>query len=363
MRDVKRRAPASWTKERFAPEARLIRLPTWRVNADGSGDLWHEKAQVWRRIDAIFVDALETLKEGRTFEEGYERALRRQTEQLRPNHIRAWLRRFWYELHRSGYIEIPFEPAPELYAGRYRHLRELGRGGVGIANLCADEKEAGRLVVVKHAWGYLHRTHQTDKGMRNEGRTLKAFDHSGIVRFFDEFEERDLYHLVREFADGEPLPDACKDGIEPERRRRIARQVADMLRHVHEREHVFLDVTPKQFVLRADGSPLAVDVGLCRPHDGGIASLRAPVGSRGYAAPEVIARKGATLATDVFGFGCLYYYLCVGSTPAHMVTAEQRVADLRRKGGADEDAALVARLTADDPKERPQDMDAVLALL
>ena len=79
----------------------------------------------------------------------------------------------------------------EVFAGRYRRVKELGRGGIGIAHLCLDEKTgedvvaaasrasedqdgSRRFVVVKHAWGYLGPIDRADKMMRAENEALKA---------------------------------------------------------------------------------------------------------------------------------------------------------------------------------------------
>ena len=360
-------APApgtDWSAARFAPDATLVRLPQWRMLPDGHGEMLHEKSGVWKRIHPIYVAALEAIRDGATFEVAYTRALEVRGDELRPNHVRAYLRRFYWTLHESGYIHIPLEEPPDVFRGRYRRKKELGRGGVGVAHLCHDERE-GRHVVVKHAWGYLQMPDRADRGVRREGEVMKRLDHPGVARFFDEFEERGLYHLVREFADGTPLGEAWrKDGARSaDERKRMGIEMADIIAHVHERGFLFLDITPGNFILLADGRPQVIDVGICRPHQHGVVAITAPMGSRGYASPEVIDRVEATFRSDVFGFGCVYHSFLTGHTPGHRWRDEERRAALEKAGAPADERELVLACCAHDPAARPADMREVIGRL
>lgn len=366
MRDVTEEEPkrALPRMERFTPEAVLVRLPEWRRRDDGGWEMLHEKTGRWDKIHPIFAAALEALREGATYEETVQRALPDATSELRENHVRIYLRRFLWQLHESGHVRLPFEEPPPVFEGRYRRLRELGRGGIGIAHLCHDEKE-DRLVVVKHAWGYRQPADRADRAMRYEADIMRAFDHPNVARFYDEFEIEGVYHLVREYADGRPLGEVQRAGELRDRAARLGvlREVADVVAHVHDRGFVFLDTTPNNFVLRADGTPLVIDIGLCRPHDAGEVALRGPLGSRGYAAPEVIEGKRASLRSDVFGYGCLHHVLVAGAPPGHKWTREQRAEALAAAGAPADEAELVLACCADAEEARPVDMRDVLARL
>lgn len=346
---------------RFTPEPRVVDLPAWRTNPDGSGFVKNPKTGVEERLDPIFVSALESLRAGLTFAQAAERADAVAAGRVKPNHVRIYLRQYYYQLHRQGSIVIPFEDPPEIFVERYRWIKELGRGGIGIAHLCED-LQTKREVVVKHAWGYRTPAERSDKSMRREGEVMRAFDHPGIVPFIDEFEHTGLYHLVRGFADGRPLQSEFRtNGASPEPWRALARQAADIMTHIHARGYLLLDANPANFVLQKDGSPLLIDVGVCRSHENGRATYHTPTGARGYAAPEVIEGRDVTILSDVYAFGCLAEFLLTGKNPVHNPAPGEREA---RLASAPERAReVVLSCTKADPAQRPRDMAAVLALL
>lgn len=346
---------------RFTPEPRVVALPAWRSVADGSGFVVNPKTASEDRIDPIFVAALEALRDGLSFAQAAERADAVAGARLKPNHVRIYLRQFYYQLHRQGSIVIPFEEPPEVFADRYRWIKELGRGGIGIAHLCED-LQTKSVVVVKHAWGYRTPADRSDKSMRREGEVMQAFSHSGIVPFLDEFESTGLYHLVRGFGDGKPLQNAYRSqGAAPRDWRALARQAASIMLHIHEQGYLLLDANPANFVLQQDGSPLLIDVGVCRKHENGVATYHTPTGARGYAAPEVIEGRDVTIRSDVYAFGCLAEFLLTGHTPVHNPEPGEREA---RLASAPEGArALVLSCAAALPAQRPADMRAVLELL
>lgn len=349
--------------ERFTPEAIVVKLPRWRVHADGSGETYDETTGAWGKIHPILVRALESLRDGLGFEETYARALLSAGE-LKPNHVRGYLRRYFLQLEKRGHIRLPFEAPPAVFDGRYRRIRELGRGGAGVAHLCHDER-TDTVVVVKHAWGYLSPIDRADDVIRRESAVMQRFEHPGIVAWLGAFEHDGLHHMVRGYADGAPIPDAyARSGVLPvEARRAFAHAAADALAHVHERGHLFLDFTPGNLVIREDGSPLILDVGVCRPLVDGRVKLNGSTGSRGYAAPEIMDHREATPRSDVFSFGCFLHYLATGRTPGHRWGTPERRAALVEAGVPAAERDLILSLCADDPAARPADLRAVQALL
>lgn len=321
---------------RHRPDPRVIRSPAWREGPDGKPQLFVEKKGEWKTVHPIFVASLEALRDGGGFEEAVARCVPVGGE-LNEKHIRIYLRRHFWSLRNEGHLEIPLPPPPDVFHGRYRRLRELGRGGIGVAHLCRDasaesedERErsegAARWVVVKHAWGWLSPIDKADRTMREENEALKAFDHPGIPRHIEDFERDELLHIVRDFVEGEPIASrVARQGVPAQaERRRLARAAADIVRHMHERGYLFLDPTPQNFIVRPDGALVVIDVGICRRHEGGRALSQGQAGSRGYAAYEVVARDNIGVWSDAYGLGSLLYFLAAGKPPGHTWTEEER---------------------------------------
>lgn len=338
---------------RHRPDPRVIRLPAWREGPEGKPQLFVEKKNEWRTVHPIFIASLEALRDGGGFEEAVARCVPVGGE-LNEKHIRIYLRRHFWSLRNDGHLEIPLPPPPDVFHDRYARMKELGRGGIGIAHLCRDERTGGN-VVVKHAWGWLSPIDKADRTMREENEALKAFDHPGIPRHIEDFEREELLHIVRDFVDGEPVAlSVARQGVPArEERRRLARAAADIVLHMHERGYLFLDPTPQNFVVRPDGAVVVIDVGICRRHEGGRAVSQRQAGSRGYAAYEVMARDDIGVWSDVYGLGSLLYFLAAGRPPGHTWTAEERADAVAKLDVPEDERRLMLACWRRDTGARP----------
>jgi hypothetical protein len=145
------------------------------------------------------------------------------------------------------------EPRPTTVAGRYRVLREVGRGGMGSVWLAEDER-LGREVALK-AVGRLPGQSVTDQARAlREARSLAALNHPHVVGVYDAVAEDDHVWLVMEYVPGRTLAEIItQEGpLEPARAARIGAQVADGLAAAHARGTVHRDVKPGN-ILVAEG--------------------------------------------------------------------------------------------------------------
>lgn len=349
-----------------APEFRVLRLPRWRVDGERVlvDDAQTEVEQSWNLWTA---DVLE----GLAADEPYERLVDR-IQARWPVKERAWceavVRRFFYTLHRLKAIELVFESPKAFGRGRYETLKELGRGGVGVAWLCRDRTMA-REVVVKRAWDYFAPLAKTDALVRGETEVMRRLDHPGIAKPYDAFEEGGLHHLVREFARGEELSKWRGKGVQDDAvRRRLAREIADVVAHLHERGYILLDLRPANFFVDpATMKPMLIDVGHCKPLTDGVVDLGVPKpgrahGSPGFAAPETLEGR-ASPRTDVWGFGRLYYFMTTGQLPKQPMTTADLLAKMEALGAPEIDRRAVERCANDAVDARPASMREAVALL
>ena len=347
---------------RYRPEPRVIRLPQWRGWPGEKPELFLERREEWRVVHPIFIASLEALRDGGGFEEAVRRSIPLGGV-LNEKHIRIYLRRHFLQLANDGHLEIPLPPAPEVFHDRYVRVKEIGRGGVGIAHLCQD-KRTGANVVVKHAWGWLAPIDRADKTMREEDEALKAFDHPGIPRRIEGFERDGLLHIARDYVEGEPIAARISRERPPPRaeRLRLLLAVAGIVEHMHGRGYLFLDPTPNNFILRPDGQVVVIDVGICRRHENGRALRQGQAGSRGYAAPEVVARENIGVWSDVFSIACLHYFLATGKQSGHTWTPAERAEHVAKLDVPEDERSLMLACWSADPAARPTMAEVVAAL-
>lgn len=363
MRDLK--VPTVEDRDRFFPPPRLVRAPKWRPLPDGFGEFWREDRGEWERIHPMCIACIEGLETGLPFDETVRRA-HAVSPGFGAGQVHALLRKYVWKLATLGHVAFDLEPPPDVFDGRFRRVRELGRGGLGVAHLCEDLERPGAEVVVKHPWGVVQDIERGQKAIAIEAATMGAFDHRGIVRFHGTFEDRGLLHLVREYVEGEDLFEHCRRNGVPDRPRRLdlGRQVAEAVGHMHERGFLFFDMRPSNYVVDARADRVViVDIGNCGPHEGGRATLAGTKGSPGFTSPEVLREGWASVRSDVFGFGRLWYFLSTNKNPRRRFDEAGLKAKLEELGLPEEDRRIIETCSADRPEDRPASMQDVIGML
>lgn len=348
---------------RYQPEPEFVSAPEMRPLPDGYFELRLRASGTWTRIHPMLAEVARALEAGLALAEVVERA-----KPLCPPHnihlAERLVRNFVWRLSEEGHVRIPLEAPPEVFDGRYRWIKELGRGGIGVAHLCADEQDGGRAVVVKHAWGWNKPIERAEWSLRKEVHYLARLDHPRIPALVDAFEREGLLHMVRAFAPGSGLASVRPRLREVSSAERLAvlRGCAEALAHVHGRGLLYLDAKPDNFIL-GDAGPLLLDFGISRPLEGDVVHLRHAVGSPGFAAPEVVSGRVASVRSDVFSLGRVFLQLATGTTPRFRHKQEDVREKLVAAGVPEPEAGIILRMCADRPEDRYGSMAEVLAAI
>jgi hypothetical protein len=186
-----------------------------------------------------------------------------------------------------------------LARGRYRVLRELGRGGAGTVFAVRDLRTE-RVVALKlyHGRGPLERAR-----LRGEARVAASLAHPGVVRVFDLDES--LLSIAMEHIEAGSVRDALRRGPVPfARARRWLESACDTLAFVHAAGIVHRDLKPSNWLVRADDSVVLTDFGLARRiGERGSDSDGAGEGTLAYMPPEQREGAAAHPAADVHALG------------------------------------------------------------
>ncbi|MBA4064264.1 MAG: hypothetical protein C0501_11230 [Isosphaera sp.] len=280
-------------------------------------------------------------------------------------------------LRRVGGLCAPTDPHPggafpPARLGRYRVVREVGRGGMGVV-LEAEDDDLGRRVAVKvidpvRAW---------DAGFRarfvREARAAAAVRHDHVVPIHDVGQEGDLPYFVMPFLDGESLADRLARGpLPPAEVARVGREAALGLAAAHAAGLVHRDVKPANLWLEApDGRVKVLDFGLARSGDSadGAGAPGVYAGTPWYMSPEQASGAAPDPRADLFGLGAVLYECATGrrAFDGPTLTAVLRaVADHHPPPPRAADPAvpaalsdLVMRLLCKDPAGRPASAAAV----
>jgi serine/threonine-protein kinase len=206
-----------------------------------------------------------------------------------------------------------------------------------------------------------------------EARTAARLSHPRIVAVFDAGRHDDRVFIVMEHVAGSTLVEALRrhGTIAPATAASIAADVADALAHAHERGVVHRDVTPGNVMLDRDGRAKVLDFGIARAAQR-VPSSTSVHGTIAYAAPEVLAGQHGDQRVDVYGLGAVLYELLTGNPPFRGGDGDiDRRLNVRRpvpvrgwNAALPEDLdALVQRLVAYEPTDRPSELEAVARTL
>lgn len=254
--------------------------------------------------------------------------------------------------------------ASNVWGGRYEVDGFGGAGSQGTTFVGVDRKTGARVAIKLFDLGKA-KDWKAQELFDREVQTLKRLSHPGVPRCLDVLSDEDTgaRALVMSLVAGESLGEvlAREKNIPEKRLWSLLVDTASILAHVHGQGVVHRDLKPDNLILKPDGNVALVDFG-------GVGTVRAKAGSTvvgtfGFMAPEQL--YGAQMpATDLYALGATVLSLATGKSPE----------DLPRKGLAidvDEAApflsdalrALLTKLLAPDPNERPKDANALLAEL
>ncbi len=224
----------------------------------------------------------------------------------------------------------------QLVAGRFRIVRELGRGGMGAVYQAIDEKLV-RTVALKTAQpGHGHR-------LPPETRAAREVSHFNICKVHDlhsvETPQGEIEFLSMEFIEGETLfarirthgaltsGEACD----------LALQLCAGLAQAHRQGVIHGDLKPSNVILAKtpEGAVRAVitDFGLARFQSAGEENEAhgGAAGTYDYMAPELFHGVPPSVASDLYALGVVFHQMLTGAAarwddaPAEVASHESTV--------------------------------------
>ena len=226
--------------------------------------------------------------------------------------------------------------------GKYRVVRELGKGGTATVYLC-DDPEAGRQVAVKlikfgRDGGAMSR--RMRKLFQNEGMVAQRLDHPNIVRVYEAVVEPEFAYLAMEYVDGFPLE--AHVGIDKllplHRVIGIVFKCCMALDAAYRQGIIHRDIKPANIIIAANDEPKLADFGLALNMNKRLdrdSTLILGVGSPAYMSPEQIKAYPLNQKTDLYSLGVVLFQLLTGRLPFR----------------AQNEAALIYRIVNSDPPD------------
>ncbi|MFL5756190.1 MAG: serine/threonine-protein kinase, partial [Chloroflexota bacterium] len=225
-----------------------------------------------------------------------------------------------------------------LLPPRFESVRLLGRGGMGVVFLAWDRMLSRQVAIKILASELAADVVARERFAREAAVAGRLGAHPHIVAAYEAGEWEQRPYVVFEYMPNGSLAEQLEHGApaQPRTMRWLA-QAADALDHAHAAKVVHRDIKPSNLLLDADEDVCIADFGVSRlAGDATLTAQGEVVGTEGYFAPEQIAGRGATAASDEFALGVVAYQLLTGRLP----TTDRR--ELARPVAAVFDRALAA---------------------
>src|ERR1051325_3079950 len=153
--------------------------------------------------------------------------------------------------------------------GRYKIVRELGRGAMGVVYHAIDPN-IGRPVAIKTIQLGGTRTPEEQERLRErlfrEARSAGILSHPGIVTIYDVEQQGDLAYIAMEYVDGPTLDQMLSTGKQhpAEQLFSILNQTAAALDYAHGKGIVHRDIKPANIMIAAEGVAKITDFGIAK---------------------------------------------------------------------------------------------------
>jgi serine/threonine-protein kinase len=209
---------------------------------------------------------------------------------------------------------------PPATLGRYKVLKELGRGAMGVVYLGKDPT-IQRFVAIKT----MHLDQIDDAAkfeeVRNrffrEAESTGRLSHPNIVTIYDAGEEHELGYIAMEVLEGTTLKEwSRKPNLLPlDQLLPLLATVADALDYAHQQGVVHRDIKPANIMLTKERVVKVMDFGIAKMASSSKTQTDLVLGTPSYMSPEQLAGKNVDGRSDIFSLGVVLFELLTGRPP------------------------------------------------
>lgn len=216
------------------------------------------------------------------------------------------------------------EALPEA-TGRYRILREIGRGASAIVFEAQQEMPRRRVAVKLLRPGPLNRPAM--RRFQFETELLGRLEHPFIARIYDagttDVGLGPQLFFAMELVDGQPLLQYARGhDLSVRQRLELLTRICEGVHHAHTKGVVHRDLKPHNIYVDSKGEPRILDFGVARAADCDAATMTRTavgqlIGTLQYMSPEQVAGRpdGIDSRSDIYALGVIGYQLLADRLP------------------------------------------------
>ncbi|HZN44099.1 MAG TPA: serine/threonine-protein kinase [Nitrospiraceae bacterium] len=210
--------------------------------------------------------------------------------------------------------------APPAVLGRYKILKEIGRGAMGVVYLGKDPT-IQRFVAIKtmrlDELDNMDEVKQFRERFFREAESTGRLSHPNIITVYDAGEQDGLAFIAMEYLEGTTLNHYCqKSNLLPARQAlQITGAVAEALDYAHSQGVVHRDIKPANIMIMKHRIVKVMDFGIAKMASSSKTQASMILGTPRYMSPEQAVGKSVDGRSDVFSLGIVLFELLTGEKP------------------------------------------------
>jgi predicted Ser/Thr protein kinase len=215
---------------------------------------------------------------------------------------------------------------PEQF-GRYRIIKQIGKGGMGSVYL-AHDTQLDRSVALKVPHFKDDDGPEVLERFTREARAAATLDHPNICKVYDVSEINGIRYVTMAYIEGRRLSDLIESGkaLPPRSVAALVRKLALALQEAHRHGVIHRDLKPSNVMVNQRREPVIMDFGLARrmhQDDIRLTKSGALMGTPAYMAPEQVSGDVEAMGPccDIYSLGVVLYELLTAQLPFQGPTA------------------------------------------
>ena len=202
-------------------------------------------------------------------------------------------------------------------ANRYEVIREIGKGGMANVYLAFDTI-LNRQVAIKILKGDMANDPVSLERFKREANTSTKLFHPNAVEVYDVGEQGNMHYIVMEYVKGHTLKQLIqrRGALPPKEAVWIMKQLTGALLQAHKNGIIHRDIKSQNVLIKDDGTVKLADFGIAVLNDAmQLTSKGSILGSVHYLAPELAKGGQASMQSDIYSLGIVFYELLTGDVP------------------------------------------------
>jgi WD40 repeat protein/serine/threonine protein kinase len=221
----------------------------------------------------------------------------------------------------------PGETVGAVLAGKYKIVRQIGEGGMGIVYIAEQTHPIKRTVALKMIKPGMD-SREILARFNAERQALAVMDHPNIAKVLDaDTTSRGHPFFVMEYVKGIPITQYCDEKkLATAARLQLFAPVCQAVQHAHQKGIIHRDIKPSNVLVEeVDGKavPKVIDFGLAKALNYKLTdmtlltAMESRVGTLEYSSPEQAGGRTFDIdtRTDIYSLGALLYEILTGTPP------------------------------------------------